>query len=271
MTEPIILSPHSQRFAGGALNWYGAYTLYSKEIRRFLKVPAQTIIAPMATTLLFLTVFSLAIGGSNRSMAGVPLLNFLAPGLIVMAMMQSAFANASSSLIMAKIQGTIVDLLMTPLGPVEMMLGYVLGGATRGLITGTVLLLAVQPFVTLVPAHLGFVLFHAVAATLMLALLGLLGGLWAEKFDHISAVTNFIITPLAFLSGTFYSIDRLPGVWREIAQLNPLFYAIDGFRYGFIGRADGDLVGGLVVLVGVDVVLWIACHRLLASGYKLKP
>jgi len=172
---------------------------------------------------------------------------------------------------MAKIQGTIVDLLMTPLGPVEMMLGYVLGGATRGLITGTVLLLAVQPFVTLVPAHLGFVMFHAVAASLMLALLGLLGGLWAEKFDHISAVTNFIITPLAFLSGTFYSIDRLPGVWHEIAQLNPFFYAIDGFRYGFIGRADGDLVTGLVVLVGVDVVLWIVCYRLLASGYKLKP
>ncbi len=266
-TIPIL----SQRFAGGALNWYGAYTLYTKEVRRFLKVPAQTVIAPMATTLLFLAVFSLAIGGANRSMHGVPFLNFLAPGLIVMAMMQSAFANTSSSLIMAKIQGTIVDLLMTPLGPAELMFGYVLGGMTRGLITGAVLLLAVQPFVTVLPVHLGFVLFHAVAASIMLALLGLLGGLWAEKFDHISAVTNFVITPLAFLSGTFYSVDRLPGVWRDISQLNPFFYVIDGFRYGFIGRADGDIATGFAVLVVIDVALWIICYRLLASGYKLKP
>ena len=266
-TVPI----YSERFTGGALNWFGAYTLYCKEVRRFLKVPAQTVIAPMATTLLFLAVFSLALGGADRAMAGVPLLNFLAPGLIIMAMMQSSFANASSSLIMAKIQGTIVDLLMTPLGPLEMMIGFVLGGATRGLITGAVLLLAVQPFVTLAPMHLGYVLFHAVAASIMLALLGLLGGLWAEKFDHISAVTNFVITPLAFLSGTFYSVDRLPGAWRGISQLNPFFYAIDGFRYGFIGHADGGLVTGLVVLTVVDIILWLVCLRLLASGYKLKP
>ena len=266
-TVPI----YSERFTGGALNWFGAYTLHCKEVRRFLKVPAQTVIAPMATTLLFLAVFSLALGGADRAMAGVPLLNFLAPGLIIMAMMQSAFANASSSLIMAKIQGTIVDLLMTPLGPVELMFGYVFGGATRGLITGSVLLLAVQPFVTVVPEHFGYILFHAVAASIMLALLGLLGGLWAEKFDHISAVTNFVITPLAFLSGTFYSVDRLPGAWRGISQLNPFFYAIDGFRYGFIGHADGGLVTGLVVLTVVDIILWLVCLRLLASGYKLKP
>jgi ABC-2 type transport system permease protein len=266
-----ITPTYAKRFTGGALNWFGAYTLYCKEVRRFLKVPAQTVIAPMATTLLFLAVFSLALGGADRAMAGVPLLNFLAPGLIIMAMMQSSFANASSSLIMAKIQGTIVDLLMTPLGPVELMFGYVFGGATRGLITGAVLLLAVQPFVTVAPEHFGYILFHAVAASIMLALLGLLGGLWAEKFDHISAVTNFVITPLAFLSGTFYSVDRLPGMWHGISQFNPFFYAIDGFRYGFIGRADGDLATGVVVLLVIDVVLWIVCHRLLASGYKLKP
>ena len=263
--------PHPQRFAAGALNWYGAYTLYFKEVRRFLKVPAQTLIAPMVTSLLFLAVFSLAMGGAGRSMAGIPLLNFLAPGLIIMAMMQSAFANASSSLIMAKIQGTIVDLLMTPLGSFELMIGYVFGAATRGLITGAVLLLAVQPFVSVAPVHIGYVLFHAVAASIMLALLGLLGGLWAEKFDHISAVSNFVITPLAFLSGTFYSVDRLPGIWHGISQLNPFFYAIDGFRYGFIGRADGDLATGVIVLLVIDLVLWIICHRLLAIGYKLKP
>ena len=259
------------RLAAGAYNWYGAYTLYLKEVRRFFKVPAQTVVAPMATTLLFLAVFSLALGGADRVMAGAPFLEFLAPGLIIMAMMQSAFANTSSSLIMAKIQGNIVDLLMTPLGPVELMLGFVLGGTTRGLVTGCVLLAAVQPFVTVVPQHLGFILFHAVAATVMLALLGLLGGLWAEKFDHMSAVTNFVITPLTFLSGTFYSVERLPGVWHQVSQLNPFFYAIDGFRYGFIGHADGALAVGLVVLVAIDAALWAVCHRLLAAGYKLKP
>ena len=261
----------SHRLSVGEFNWYGAWTLYQREVRRFLKMPLQTVVAPMATTLLFLAVFSLAIGGPGRMVAGVPFLEFLAPGLIIMAVMQNAFANTSSSMVMAKVQGTIADLLMTPLGPSELCLGFVFGGATRGLLAGCVLVFAVQPFVAIAPQYPGFIVFHAVTASVMLSLLGLLGGLWAEKFDHMSAVTNFVITPLTFLSGTFYSVERLPGIWHTVSQFNPFFYAIDGFRYGFTGHADGSLGLGFAVLLVADVVLWLVCHRLLASGYKLKP
>ena len=255
----------------GAVNWYGLWTLYLKEVRRFLKVPAQTLLAPTATALLLLAIFALALGGAVRVVRGIPFIEFLAPGLVMMAVIQSAFANTSSSLVISKIQGNIVDLLMTPLGAGEIMLGFMLGGVTRGLVTGTVLVAALQPFVALAPQHPGFVVFHAAAASMALALLGVIGGIWAEKFDHIAAVTNFVVTPLAFLSGTFYSVERLPGVWHAVSQLNPFFYMIDGFRYGFIGTADGSLAAGIAVMIGLNLVLVLACHRLLASGYKLKP
>ncbi len=255
----------------GPVNWYGLYTLYLKEVRRFLKVPAQALIAPTATTLLFLAVFSLALGGATRVVGGVPFLEFLAPGLVVMSMIQSSFANPSSSLVMAKIQGNIVDLLMPPLSPGEIAVGLVLGGVTRGLLTGVVLFAVIQPFVPLAPMHPGFIIFHAVAASMALALFGTLIGIWADKFDHIAAATNFVVTPLAFLSGTFYSVERLPGIWHNLSQINPFFYMIDGFRYGFIGQADGSLAVGLALMTALNLVLWVLCHRLLASGYKLKP
>ena len=261
----------SERLSTGSLNWYGAWTLYSREVKRFLKIWAQTVLGPMMTTMLFLAVFSLAIGGPDRTVAGVPFLEFLAPGLIIMAMMQNSFANSSSSMMMGKVQGNIIDLLMTPMGPTELCLGFIAGGATRGLVAGSVLVIAVQPFVAVTPAHIGFILFHAVAATVMMAALGLLGGLWAEKFDHMSAVTNFVIMPLTFLSGTFYSVERLPALFYNISQFNPFFYAIDGFRYGFIDRADSNVMIGLAVLLAADVVLWALCHHLLARGYKIKP
>ncbi len=261
----------NHRFADGAVNWYGAWSLYLKEVRRFLKVPAQTLLAPTATALLLLAIFSLALGGALRIVVGVPFLEFLAPGLVMMSMIQSSFANTASSLVIAKIQGNIVDLLMTPLGPGEIALGLMLGGLTRGLLTGFVLLVAMQPFVTMLPQHPGFVVFHAAGASMALALMGIIGGIWAEKFDHMAAVTNFVITPLAFLSGTFYSVERLPGIWHTLSQLNPFFYMIDGFRYGFIGTADGSLTAGLFVVIGLNAILLVTCHRLLASGYKLKP
>ena len=261
----------SQRLSTGSLNWYGAWTLYTREVKRFLKIWAQTVLGPMMTTLLFLAVFNLAIGGADRSVAGIPFLKFLAPGLIIMAMMQNAFANTSSSIMMAKVQGTIIDLLMTPLGATELCMGYIAGGVTRGLVAGSVLVTAVQPFVLTTPAHFGFILFHAIAACVMMALLGLLGGLWAEKFDHMSAVTNFVIMPLTFLSGTFYSVERLPELFYNISQFNPFFYAIDGFRYGFIGHADSNLMVGAVVLLVIDGALWILCYQLLARGYQIKP
>jgi ABC-2 type transport system permease protein len=254
----------------GPVNWLGLWTLYLKEVRRFLKVSTQTLLSPVVTTLLYLAVFSLALGRAVPSIGGVSFIEFLGPGLVMMAMVQNAFANTSSSLLIAKIQGNIVDFLMPPLGPGELTLGLVAGGLTRGLMVGAVTMLAIVP---LSPIHIHdpfFVLFHAVAACVMLSLLGVLGGIWSEKFDHLASVTNFVITPLAFLSGAFYSVQKLPGIWLTIAHFDPFFYMIDGFRYGFIGHADGSLTAGIVVLTLVNVGLWALTHRLFATGYKLK-
>ena len=254
----------------GRINWIGLWTLYQKEVWRFLKVATQTVAAPVVTTLLFLAVFVLAMGRGGTMIGDIPFAQFLAPGLIMMAITQNAFANTSSSLIIGKVQGNIVDVLMPPLGPAELTLAWAAGGVTRGLFVGCSTALAMWAVVSFQMPHPGFALFHAVAGSLMLALLGVLGGLWAEKFDHLAAMTNFVITPLAFLSGTFYSVERLPEAWRFIAHLNPFFYMIDGFRYGFIGHADGDLATGVVVLVLIDLGLWFLVGTLVRRGYKLK-
>lgn len=254
----------------GRVNWFGLRTLYVKEVWRFLKTPAYTVFAPMVTSLLFIAIFTLGLGAAVRDMAGVPLVEFLAPGLVMMTIVNSAFENPSASLMMSKMHGNIVDVLMPPLSPGEFALGYVLGGATRGLVTGALLLVVLAPFVALAPRHPEFVLFHAMAAALALSMLGFVAGLWAEKWDHLAFVTNFTIMPLTFLSGAFYSIDRLSGVWRAALQFNPIFYMIDGFRYGIIGRADGSVAVGVAVLVAVDVGLWWLCHTLFKRGYKLK-
>ena len=194
----------------GAINWLGLWTLYVKEVRRFAKVATQTVIAPVVTTLLFLAIFALALGGATREVGGVPFAQFLAPGLVMMAMVQNAFANTSSSLLISKIQGNIVDVVMPPLSAGELTLAFTAGGVTRGLAVGLAVALAMAVFVPMEVQHPFFVLFHAFAASLMLSLVGLLAGIWAEKFDQMAAITNFVITPFAFLSGTFYSVERLP-------------------------------------------------------------
>jgi ABC-2 type transport system permease protein len=233
MTIASIQPPPQVRHIG-RVNWEGLKTLYLKEVRRFAKVATQTVLAPLVTTLLFLAIFVLALGRSVDKMGGVTFMEFLAPGLIMMTMVQNAFANTSSSILIAKVQGNIVDVLMPPLSPGELTAGFALGGMTRGL------------------------------------LVGMLGAIWAEKFDHLAAVTNFVITPLAFLSGTFYSVERLPGYWAVLAHLNPFFYMIDGFRYGFIGHADGSLAAGIAVMALANAALWALVHRLFATGYRLK-
>ena len=254
----------------GAINWLGLWTLYVKEVRRFAKVATQTVIAPMVTTLLFLAIFALALGGAVREVGGVPFPQFLAPGLIMMAMVQNAFANTSSSLLIAKIQGNIVDVLMPPLSPGELTLAFAAGGVTRGLAVGAAVAVAMALFVPVHIHNLAFVLFHAIAASLMLSLVGLLAGIWSDKFDHMAAITNFVITPFAFLSGTFYSVERLPEFWRMAAHFDPFFYMIDGFRYGFIGRSDAPLWLGIAVLASADLLLWLLAYAWLKRGYKLK-
>jgi len=266
ISSPLPPLPRSY----GAINWLGARTLFEKEVRRFLKVYFQTILAPVVTTLLFLAVFALALGRNAANAGGVPFIEFLGPGLIMMAMVQNAFANTSSSLIIAKVQGNIVDTLLPPLSAGEITLAIALGGVARGLAVGLAVGLALLPLVPMHIAHPALVVFHAVMGSLMLSLLGMMGGIWADKFDHMAAVTNFVVTPLSFLSGTFYSIERLPEAARALALANPFFYMIDGFRYGFIDRADGTVWVGAVLVTAVDLFLLAVTYRMLFTGYKLK-
>jgi len=251
-------------------NWLGLWTLYWREVRRFKKVYTQTIVAPAVTTLLFLAIFALALGRAVETIGGVPFMEFLAPGLIMMAIAQNPFANTSSSIVIAKVQGNIVDTLMPPLNAHELTFGHAMGGATRGVVVGLVVAVAMSPFVTLHVHNVVFIVYHAFMASLMLSLLGVAGGIWSEKFDHIAAVTNFLVTPLSFLSGTFYSIARLPEAAQAIAYVNPFFYMIDGFRYGFIGHADAPPLLGVAVLAAVNAALWALCTWMFRSGYKLK-
>ena len=254
----------------GRVNWLGLWTLIAKEVRRFLKVYFQTLVAPVVTTLMFLAIFALAVG---RSLAGIPggsFGAFLAPGLMMMAMTQNAFANTSSSLMISKVQGNIVDVLMPPLSPLELTLAFALGGVVRGLLVGLAVGLAMLPFVPVTVVSPLLVLYFGVSAAAMMSLLGMVGGIWADKFDHMAAVTNFIVVPLSFLSGTFYSIDRLPESLRLAAYVNPFFYLIDGFRAGFIGHSDGSPVTGAVIVGGVNVALALLAYRMFAVGYKLK-
>ncbi len=254
----------------GDYNWIGLWTLYLKEVKRFFKVITQAVLAPVVTTLLFLAIFALALGRSGRTVGELPFLEFLAPGLIMMAVVQNAFANTSSSLIIAKIQGNIVDYLMPPLSPGELLLGLVGGGVTRGIVVGLAVGLAMLPFVPLAVHSPLLAVYYLFSASAMLAALGVLAGLWAEKFDQVAAITNFVVTPLSFLSGTFYSIRQLPEIAHAVALGNPFFYMIDGFRYALTGHADGAIWIGILFLALVNLALWLVCLHLLRIGYKLK-
>ena len=254
----------------GRVNWVGLWTHYTKEVQRFWKVAFQTLIAPMVTTLLFLAVFTLALGRAVETVKGVPFEVFLAPGLIVFAIIQNSFANTSSSMLILKIQGSIVDLLMPPMTPGELVLGFIAGSVTRGIIVGTLVGTVMWLFTDIRIVDPWIVLFHGVAASMMLSLVGLITAIWADKYDNVASITNFVITPLSFLSGTFYSIDRLPGFWHSVAQFNPFFYMIDGFRAGFIGTSDAPIWTGIVVVTTLNVILWVTCHQMFARGYKLK-
>jgi ABC-2 type transport system permease protein len=254
----------------GLVNWQGLWTLYLREVRRFLKVSMQTLFAPVVTTLIFLMIFLLAMNGQNRVVGNIPFLQFLAPGLVMMSITQNAFANTTSSIMIMKMQGNIVDLLMPPINAWELTLGFALGGLTRGLMVGVVVTASMAIFVHVGIASLWAAIFYASAASLMLSVLGVIGAIWADKFDHLAAVTNFIVTPLAFLSGTFYSIEQLPPVWHTVALCNPFFYMIDGFRYGLTGRAEASLWVGAAFLVAINAALLGGAYLMIERGYHLK-
>ena len=265
------------RFAPGdavlkGVNWGGLETLYIKEVRRFFKVQTQTVWAPAVTTLLYLAIFTVALGRAGRMVLGVPFADFIAPGLIVMAMMQNAFANASFSLLVGKIQGNIVDYLMPPLSTGELMAGLVGAAVTRAFLVGFAVWLAMLlwPGVSVDVRHPALVLWFGLMGSLLLSFLGLLTSLWAEKFDHAAAVTNFVVTPLSLLSGTFYSVRQLAPTFRAISHANPFFYVISGFRAGFLGTSDSPLWVGAIGLLALNILLWALCFGLLRSGWKIK-
>ena len=254
------------------VNWGGLKTLYVKEVRRFFKVQMQTVWAPAITTLLYLAIFTIALGRGGRMVMGVPFANFLAPGLIVMAMIQNAFANSSFSLLVGKIQGNIVDYLMPPLSTGELIAGLVGASVTRALLVGCAVWLAMLlwPGVSVDIRRLELVLWFGLMGSLLLSFLGLLTSVWAEKFDHAAAVTNFVVTPLSLLSGTFYSVHQLSPTFQAVSHANPFFYVISGFRSGFLGVSDSPLLIGGIALLALNVALWALCYALLKSGWKIK-
>ena len=265
------------RFAPGnpvlkGVNWGGLRTLYIKEVSRFFKVQMQTVWAPAITTLLYLAIFTVALGRGGRTVMGVEFADFIAPGLIVMAMIQNAFANSSFSLLVGKMQGNIVDYLMPPLSTGELIAGLVGAAVTRAFLVGFAVWLAMLlwPGVHVRVEHPVFAFWFGLIGALMLSFMGLLTSLWADKFDHAAAITNFVVTPLSLLSGTVYSVEQLAPTFRAISHANPFFYVISGFRYGFLGISDSPIAIGSGGLLLVNLGLWALCYSLLKRGWKIK-
>ncbi len=254
------------------VNWGGLSTLYIKEVRRFFKVQMQTVWAPAVTTLLYLVIFTVALGREGKLVLGVPFADFIAPGLIVMAMIQNSFANSSFSLLVGKMQGTIVDYLMPPLSTGELIAGLIGASVTRAVLVGFAvwLIMALWPGVHVTVAHPLSVLWFGLMGSLMLAFLGLITSLWAEKFDHAAVVSNFVVAPLSLLSGTFYSVEQLSPAFRTISHANPFFYVISGFRHGFLSEADSPIYVGGAALLLINIALFAICYAVLKSGWKIK-
>lgn len=248
----------------------GPWTLFKKEILRFWRVSFQTVAAPVMTALLYLLIFSHVLGSKVEVYPGVPYTVFLIPGLIMMSVLQNAFANTSSSLIQSKVMGNIIFVLLTPLTYIEFFFAFLLASIVRGLVVGFVIYLTAICFIDLPIAHPMFILVFAFFGSGMLGTFGIIAGLWAEKFDQMSAFQNFVIMPLSFLSGVFYSIHSLPPVWQKVSHLNPFFYMIDGFRYGFFGQGDISPWFSLTVVIGFFVALSMLTIGMLKAGYKLR-
>ncbi len=254
----------------GLVNWIGFRTLYIKEVSRFLVVWAQTLLSPLVSSLLFLSVLSLALGNERGEVLGFSFISFLAPGLIAMSIIQQSFSHSVSSLMIAKIQGNITDTLFAPLSAVEVSLAIILAAVTRSIV---ILIISIIVFSLIVEIHIYSIFYIFVGAFLGSFILGALGfitGLWAEKFDHTATITNFIVTPLSFLSGVFYSVDRLPVFFQSISKINPFFFIIDITRFGFLGVSDGFIVFGLIYLTILAFVMWFLSYYLYKIGYKIK-
>ena len=254
----------------GLINWVGTYSLFKKEVLRFLSVSGQTLAGPILTSILFLTVISLAIGDQRADVLGVPYIKFLASGLIMMQVIQQSFAHSSSSLMMGKMMGTITDIIHSPLSSSEVVTAITFASAVRGLLIASASTLIFIFFIDLSVQNFLLWFIYLFLGGLLMGSLGIIVGLYADKFDQMSTVTNFIIVPLSFLSGTFYSIDRLPEFLKIISNYNPFFHMIDGFRYSFIGQLDGSVTFGILLLAVLNLVVLYIAYFLVHKGYKIK-
>ncbi|MEN8657190.1 ABC transporter permease [Marivita sp.] len=268
MQQSRQMIANERRF--GRVNWLGLYTLGQREILRFLNVWTQTLLAPLVTAGLFMLIFTIAIGPRRGEVMGVDFTTFIAPGILMMTVIQNAFANTSSSIVVSKVQGNIVDTLMPPLSAIELVLGYLAGGVARGLMVAVAISVALWVFLGIVPQHPLVGLFFVIVGAALLSGIGMVAGIYAEKFDQMAAITNFVVTPLAFLSGTFYSVEALPPLLNDITHANPIFYLIDGVRWGLIGVSDSSPALGAVIAVastfGINLLAWVLFRR----GYRLK-
>ncbi len=253
-----------------ANNYYGTYTLFKKEVFRFLKVYHQTLFSPVINALLLLAIFSLSMGRNVAQIGEVPFKEFMAAGLVMMVAMQNAFANTSSSFTMGKVLGHIIDYLIPPIGAGGMLFAFISAAILRGVLVGIITFVAILFFVPLSFYSLSYAIFCIIFATMFLGLMGMLCGILSENFDQMSAITSYLITPLTFLSGTFYSTKHLPEFWQKIAHFNPFFYMIDGFRYGLTGHNDGNIFIGAIVILVCNIALLFIVHHLLKTGYRIK-
>jgi len=252
------------------INWYGAYTLTQREVRRFMRVYNQTIFTPVISALIFLAVFVLAIGSNRSDIDGIKFINFMGYGLIIMSIIQNAFANSSSSFIMSKVLGYISDILTPPLGSAEIILAFTIGATLRGILVGIAVTLALAPFVDYSLHHPFLLIFYVLASCTLLGKLGILSGLISNSFDQHAAITSYLITPLSFLSGTFYSVQSLPIIFQKINMANPFFYMVDGFRYCITDQADGSIMAGITFLILANIVMYSVLTKLIDSGWRIK-
>ena len=248
----------------------GVLALLKKEIRRFTKVFIQTVLAPMVSSLLFLVIFALLLEGRLEPLPGVSYSAFLVPGLVMMTLQQNAFANTSSSLTQSKITGTLVFLMLSPMRPWEWLAGYLGGAVARGLICGLSVWVASLPFIQVPIAYPFWLLGFGIVACLFMGSLGIIAALYAEKWDHVAAFQNFLINPLTFLAGVFYSTHLLPPVWQTLTHFNPFFYLIDGFRYGAFGVSDVPPLFSLLFSLGATTLVLLLTHRLIAMGWRIR-
>lgn len=266
VSETRVLQP--RRY--GRVNWIGLRTLLEREIFRFLKVGGQTLLAPLVSGVLFMMIFSVVMGPQGSAGGTVSYADFLAPGLMMLGLINNAFANTSSSLIIAKVQGNATDFLMPPLSALELTIGFLGGAVARGMLVAVASAISMAPFADVLPQNLALVLYFSLMAAIIFGAIGLIGGIWADKFDQLATVTNFVVLPLTMLSGTFFSLDRLPEWVRPWAHANPVFMLIDGFRFGHTGLADGNVAFGALVALVLAASLSVACWALLRSGWRLK-